>query len=279
MPLYTCERCHYRTELKSDFKKHLQKINPCLETFSTKDSRIILEELLKPKEFQCTHCDKSFAYSQTLARHVKAEHPNISINSHNHTNESHNTTDSHNQSYNTTSTNQSHNTNSLNTTTNNNTTVNIHLNVFGQEQLDHILEDENFLTHCARSITTDGLQKILKSIWCNKEVPENHNVHLKRERKPRLVNVYVDDGEPRWVEKLADDVIDDMIKKGTGILQVHNSKLYRFDEEHTDSDTERYDIRNNALGKISSKARGYQKRRDSVVTELRNLKNDQGKQK
>jgi hypothetical protein len=258
MTNYTCERCHYTTHLRSDYKKHLQKQTSCPSTFSNKDPSVILEGLAHPKAFHCAHCEKSFGYPQSLARHEKNVHQNITIT---HTDSNHhNITENHSNSHN---------------MTNCHNTVNLHLNVFGKEELGHILNDEEFLTECVRNVSGQGLQNIVRSIWCNKNIPENHNVELKRERKPRLVNVFVDDAVSGkgWVEKLADEVIDDMIRKGTGILQVQNNKLYKFDEEMTESDTERYDIRSTAISKLMKKSRGYGKKRDSIVVELRNLKN------
>jgi hypothetical protein len=274
MTNYTCERCRYSTHLRADFKKHLQKQNECPSTYSSVDPQTLLENLLKPKPYPCSHCGKSFGYAQNLSRHEKSEHSSIFINNSqaDHSQNSHNT-ETHTQSHNNTSNSHNHSNNTTTTNTNSNNTVNINLNVFGKEELSHILGDEEFLTQCVRNITGKGLQQIVNSIWCNKDVPENHNVELKRERKPRLVNIYVQDekGE-RWVEKLADEVIDDMIRKGTGILQVHNNKLYKFDEDMTESDTERHDIRSNAISKLMRKSRGYGKKRDSIVVELRNLK-------
>jgi hypothetical protein len=283
MTIYTCERCHYETHLRSDFKRHLEKRIPCPPTHSDIDTKTLLEHLQQPKKYCCEHCDKSFLHARNRWRHIKAEHPNIVS-----TNQSHNTssTETHNHSHNATTTNetntnchntsQSHNTeHSHNTThnTTNNNNVNIHLNVFGKEELSHIIENEEFLTHCVKHITGQGLQKIINSIWCNRDVPENHNVELKRERKPRIVNVFVqDDKGKRWVEKLADDIVDDMIRKGTGILQVHNNKLYQYDEELGSIDIELHDIRTEALTKIANKSRGYSKKRDAIVVELKNHK-------
>lgn len=282
---YVCERCHYTTSRRNNLKKHLEKPLACPPTHSSTETKDLLEDLMKPKAFPCQHCDKSFSYSHNLSRHMRNEHPSIvsqnTAHSHN-TNHSHNhtTTENHSHSHNNSTTNNANTTTNTNTTSdshnNNNNTVNIvNLNVFGQEELGHILNNEELLTRCVRHITGKGLQEIIKNIWCNKDVPENHNVELKRERKPRLVNVYIDDEQgTRWTEKLADEVIDDMIQKGTGILQVHNNKLYRVDEGMTESDIERHDIRDEALTKLKKKTRGYGKKKDSVLVELRNQKKE-----
>jgi hypothetical protein len=271
MTKYRCERCCYETPLKGNLKRHLENVVSCEALYSAISPNELLEELMKSKTYKCSHCEKSFSYSQNRVRHERMEHPEIFVNTAN----SNNHTENHNQSHNNTTTTTTNTTNSHNTTMSNCHNTVINLNVFGKEELSHILEDEEFLTHCVRNITGKGLQNIVNSIWCNKNVPENHNVELKRERKPRLVNVFVDDDKgKRWVEKLADEVIDDMIRKGTGILQVQNNKLYKYDGEMTESDTERHDIRSNAISKIMSKSRGYAKKRDSIVVELRNMKKE-----
>lgn len=279
MPTYTCERCHYTTEKMCNLKKHLQKKVECPSKHSATPLATLLENLLQPKKYHCAHCDKTFAYSQSRARHVRSDHPEVS-SVENHS-QSHNSTETHSQSHNQTHThahnsaNHSHNTTNTTNNISNSPTINIsNLNVFGQEELGHILQNEEFLTRCVRHITGKGLQEIIKSIWCNKAVPENHNVELKRERKPRLVKVFVEDenNDKVWVEKLADEVIDDMIQKGTGILQVHNNQLYKYDEDMTDSDIERHDIRSDALSKIKNKSRGYGRKRDAVLVELKNHK-------
>lgn len=75
MTIYQCERCHYETHLRSDFKRHLEKKVPCPTTHSTIDPTILLENLLKPKAFPCQHCNKSFAFPANLTRHVNKDHP------------------------------------------------------------------------------------------------------------------------------------------------------------------------------------------------------------
>lgn len=75
MTIYQCERCHYTTNHRGNIKKHLEKKLPCPATYSTIDQAILLENLLKPKTFQCKHCDKSFAFPANLTRHINNEHP------------------------------------------------------------------------------------------------------------------------------------------------------------------------------------------------------------
>lgn len=75
MTIYECERCHYSTCFKGNMKKHFQKSIPCPATHSTTDMSILLENLLKPKDFQCRHCSKSFAFLSNLSRHISKEHP------------------------------------------------------------------------------------------------------------------------------------------------------------------------------------------------------------
>jgi hypothetical protein len=292
---YTCERCHYTTHLKSDLVKHLNKKVPCVGEFSDKDVLSIVEDILKPKEYVCYDCNKSFSYNRNLVRHRKEKHPpTVSVvnensnntdnsNSHN-ASESNNTEHSHNNthtehSHNTTTTTNnthSHNTTNNNTTNNiHNPTININLNIFGKEELDHILKDENLLLECLKNARTTGVQKLIQKIWCNDEVPQNQNVQLKREHRPKMVSVYTkeDNQEPQWVEKNAEIIIDQMIEKGTNMLIMYNNKLYRLHcEDACESDEELHDIRTRTLADIRTRKRGYGKFRDLAIGELRKMK-------
>ena len=281
---HTCERCHYSTMFRNDLKKHFNKKIPCQAIYSQISCQDLLEKLTKLKEHKCDCCDKSYSYLSTLTRHKKGVHAEHLLTLENSNNQSNSNNISTSQSYNTS---HSHNTT---TTTHNNTnsnniinnpTININLNVFGQEELQHILEDEDLLLHCLKNAKTTGIPTLIRKIWCNEDVPENNNVQLKRQHKPKLVSVYMkegEDNEPKWIKQDANVIIDQMIEKGTKLLVMHNSKIYNLyceEEEKNVSDDERFDKRNETLTNIKCKKRGYGKHRDHAMSELRKFKEKQ----
>jgi hypothetical protein len=289
MTIYQCERCHYSTDRKTDMMLHLQRKKKCIAEFSDIDSEILLDRLLEKKAFCCDKCPKSFTLSRTLARHKKYKHPehvsteNTSISRNNcHNNNpvssSHNPVSSpHNSSV---SSSYNNTTNTTNIDSHDTYNINIHLNLFGQEQLEYLLQDETFLLECLRKVGSTGVPDIVKKIWCNKETPENSNVQLKREYKPKLVKVFMKENEnesPKWVVKQATEIVDKMIEKGTGILVCHNNKLYydiSSSGDNNESDDERYDLRSSHLADIRTKKRGTGKVKDAVILNLREFKKD-----
>jgi uncharacterized C2H2 Zn-finger protein len=77
MTIYQCERCHYTTDRRNNFQKHLEKTIPCSPTHSDTKLSVLLESLMKPKAFQCEQCEKSFSFLKNLTRHIDTEHPSI----------------------------------------------------------------------------------------------------------------------------------------------------------------------------------------------------------
>lgn len=77
--VYECERCHYRTIFKSNFKNHIKKRIPCPDEFSNISQQEILERFNEiynaPKKFSCPHCSKAFSHISTLCHHKNQTHP------------------------------------------------------------------------------------------------------------------------------------------------------------------------------------------------------------
>jgi len=70
--MFTCPRCLYSTDKKSNLKKHLLKPSPCTFLHSNKDRQDIIDELDKKKpKNTCMNCNKKFAFASGLSKHKK----------------------------------------------------------------------------------------------------------------------------------------------------------------------------------------------------------------
>lgn len=260
--IFECPRCHYSTNHRSHFKSHIEKKNICPAKFAD----VSLDGLLKKKESEhmCPECDKCFSHKTSLTRHMKCH---VIATTTTQTN-SHNTTQNNSHNTNNTSNNitQSHNANSFNTTLNVQT-----LNVFGEEDLSHIV-DELLTRRLKALLSPDGLSALVKDIHFNNRVPENKNVKLVREHHPALMKVWkknaTSDTES-WVEMPARDVIDMLIQSKKELLIQHNNKIIRIAQEEIDTiDDEKeqetaqgelrdtVDLRNSKFQGLSQKEKG-----------------------
>jgi hypothetical protein len=271
MATYICPRCHHSTNHKWNFIKHLNKAKTCDSNYSNipiEDIMNLLDspEIKKIKEhtknkFVCDVCDKDFTKASNLSRHKKTHINMENANANTVATDSNNCNNTSN-SHNTTTTN-SHNINIENLT--------INLRPFGQERIDHVEEDPEFLLKCLQNISNDGLPDLIKAIFFNNDVPENKNLKLgKTLSMGKTLQVCIlKDGDLKWEHKDADQILDTIIDKGCRILIRHNNTLYSIDnidpdEEMTRSERilqaeelDRLDERNNKLTRICRKERGY----------------------
>lgn len=67
MPFYHCKCCDYETHIKTHYTKHIKtkKHLNCIQNVS------IVDNISKPKKYQCQYCNKSYKYSQGLSKHIK----------------------------------------------------------------------------------------------------------------------------------------------------------------------------------------------------------------
>lgn len=282
---YTCPRCAYKTDQRPHYVDHLNKKKTCPAVLEDIPVSMILQELNKPKAFCCTSCDKSFSYPHGLRRHIKVAHAetsntlNTSITNANTTNTNTtntNTTSSHNNSHshnNTTNNAHCQNTNCENTY---NCPITINLNVYGNERIDYIEENTELLTKHLKEVSRNGIPDLIERIFLNKEVPENHNVKLKREHHPKLFEVFVSNGTEggEWKHMKADEIINDMIHKGLDIMIRQNGNMLSVSNNPTSKERDDFDWRNNTINNIKTKKRGsrYVPIRDMVMTRFRESK-------
>lgn len=66
---YNCPRCHYKTNDRYHFTKHLNRKTPCPSQYSERSQADILTSI--EKAHKCPHCNKSFTLQTNLDRHEK----------------------------------------------------------------------------------------------------------------------------------------------------------------------------------------------------------------
>lgn len=295
--VYCCPRCHYETQNRAKYVRHLQRATLCPNPYSSDSPQDILKNLVAEHELKkihvCSQCQARFAYKKNLDHHIATLHKDLNgdnnhynstdNNHHNSTadNNHHNSSDNnhHNSSdnnhHNTTAT-QSYNTtnNDNHSTTNNNTTNNtitgnsitININPVGAEEIKHILEDSEFLTKCLRNVLQSGMKDLIEKIHLDPEHPENNNITLQRIKHPAKMKVLTKEEKeatPSWKEISADQALHQIIYRGCDILVRHNNRLYRIKEEigeATIDDEERYCDRNEKLTDLKKQKRGVYSR-------------------
>jgi hypothetical protein len=242
---------------------HLRKKSVCDPVYSDIDVSTVIshleEEYNTSKPHACRDCGKRFSYKSGLYRHL-GTHKQATPTTH--------------ATVKVTGNNNVTNTTVNNVTNNYNLSQNVTINVLpmGQEDISHVLEDTEFLTKCLKNVLLDGIPNLVEKIYMDPETPKNHNVLLKRIKKPGTMLVLVKtpgNDTPEWVEKPLNTTLDEMIEKGSGILIKHNNHIYRISH-----DEELWDDRSTKLSNVRSKKRGvYGNIRDGVLCKVKNNRN------
>ena len=251
---YTCSRCLYHTNNRTHYSNHLRKKTPCDTLHSTTPITELLSVLDHDKEFKCPHCKKSFSQIQGLSRHKKvhANDPVVTINNNNITDNSHN---------------NSHNVNIENL----NLTVSVQLLPFGKEDTVSIQNDMEFMNRCVQAGIEKAIPAIVKQIFLNENLPQNHNVKLGKEHHPAEMKVYKTDiatGVPAWELAPRSVVLQELVDKGATVLQTHNNLLLNT-SDGTEEAKENYDRRNTKIINVKSKRRGTASVKDAVLSKFK----------
>jgi hypothetical protein len=98
-------------------------------------------------------------------------------------------------------------------TVTNSTTNNITINNYGSENIDHILQDHEFMTRCVKTMLSEGIPELLRKIHFDDEHPENQNVRL-RSLKRDLMEIFAD----RWKVVPGTKTTEKLIHKGLRLL-------------------------------------------------------------
>ena len=256
--MFECEHCGYSTKISSNFKKHRNRINPCYKSnkcditeaknntqlaknntqlaknntqlaknnthdnknqcckcyniFTRPSYKKIHEEKCKGVDsLTCPICYMRFDYQVAKYRHMKSKtcKPYQTIN---------NTTINNN-----------------NTIHNNiiNNTQNISINVFGKEDLSHLLKD-NDLIYRINNYSKDGvygLVKMIDDIYLNKENPENHTIIKPCERGEGL---YIRDSDNEWVYREYEDVKQILVNSLDKYIDMYHKAKKEFDIKLTE---------------------------------------------
>ena len=237
MVFYTCDKCHYTTEHKHNYIKHLNRKNPCIPqndnmvttlTNPHKPSQIPHKTLTNPSQIptnpnndnDCIYCGKSFKRKDNLKRHMESyckimKSQMTSIESEKSalidktaalelkTTELENQIKKLNKDLKSKPQNIITNNNNNNTQNNINNTINI--NSYGNESIEHL--NSGYLKDLI-GLPYTAVQKLIKDIHCNPKVPENHNLR-KRNKKDKYIEYY--DGKQWKIEdkrKQLDHLVD-----------------------------------------------------------------------
>jgi hypothetical protein len=201
---HTCHKCSKIFARKSNLARH-ETTCKYVETTEVNNS------------LQCETCKKTFQTAKGKYQHIKnvscdgfydtcAENINVVNNS---------------VQYNQT-------TNNIDNSVHNTQTNNIHINVFGQEDLSYLLKDTG-MVYRINNYSKEGvygLVKMIDEIFMNKERPENNTLIKPQERGEGLYIRQNDDWEYREYEDVKDSIVSSLdryidmyhkVKKGNNI--------------------------------------------------------------
>ena len=143
-----------------------------------------------------------------------------------------------------------HNTHNTNNTTNietQNNTINIHINAFGQENIDYL--DEKAIVSCINRIYK-SVPAILEKINFDTEHPENHNIKITNKKLP-YASVMGDNQKWKTVDKK--DAIETMVFNGYNLLDEKypdtKSEISDRKQEHFESFQDKFESEDKELRK------------------------------
>lgn len=241
---YNCERCGYTTNVLCNFKSHLKRKNQCYDLSSCgKSCYTLLEPYEKDRsnfKFVCEFCDRRFETSQGKYQHKQHcknkeifDEKDQLINTLQAKiaelqNTSQSTTINNNNTINNNTINQN---NTINENTiNQNITITIVVNNFGNECLDHVINDNAFLDKCMKELQTTALSNIVNKLYYDKDHPENHTIFLKNIKRNEVM--VHEDGE--WRSRTFHETIPKLIYNGQRVLNTHLPKHMEEQAKHSD---------------------------------------------
>jgi hypothetical protein len=220
---YTCEKCGYNTDKKSNYDNHQKRKTPCVsvQPITTQllnvsanvsnVSNVSKQVSIEADSLTCQFCRKSFKHRSSKSRHVR-----FCTSRHNHDIEQGETDIEvlKKEILNLkmelqTKTNITHTTvNQINNGVINNN--NITINAFGQEDVSYISGHPNFqrfMVKCIKQSTQGVCEYMLKKHF-HPNHPENHNIR-KLNRKDNFIEYF--DGR-NWTVNVCDEMFHDIFR-------------------------------------------------------------------
>ena len=193
---YTCERCDYKTKVLCNLKTHLTKKKQCQDILQSGKTTNQLYEALKVDKsnynHKCEYCDAAFNSRQGKHQHIQhckakiinddkdkiIEELRTQLTNNNNTSNVVSGGISNNASTSTGNITQNQNINITN-----NITQNIFvINNFGNENIEHILNDKDLLDKCMQELSSSSIENIVRKIYYDDNYPENHTIFGKNIR-------------------------------------------------------------------------------------------------
>jgi hypothetical protein len=196
---FTCPRCHFVTDHKPTFKRHVFRGRSCKPSPGCRDVCLdeIRENMFPTKDrFMCSICTKGYNSAQGLQLHCLKVHKTDPPT--------------------TSKTKNINNGTVVNGDNANVAQTNFHTHIhmprnFGEEDVSYISKE--YLTQIAHCFST-GLAELMRNVHFHPEHPENHNVRLACKRDKIIEKVK--DG--KWVKSSHDQIEKAMVNTGSKMV-------------------------------------------------------------
>ena len=222
-----------------------QNVIKCKLNISKNEIKCKAEKL---KIFKCKYCNKCFKHRQSKYNHEKYKRCKInSINITKLTEEIELLKERNKNLINR----LEQNIQMTNTTNIENQQINIHINNYGNENLDYITKD--FITRILKGPYV-AVQKLIKHIHFNPQHPENSNIKITNKKLP-FASVYKNN---KWEVRNKKEVIEDIVDKSYNILdseffETNNKKLSNTQKQRYIKFQKKYDTKEKSLKKKLNK--------------------------
>ncbi len=274
--MHRCMRCGYEATTRQNLMKHITKESVCnniLDDITKEDMMAQLTMAAQSRYstvacHECTWCQRRYRHMPSLYRHKHTcparpdtaaadEGVRSATQSDIHNTDNNGATVTGQQTAGDHSTNNVTTTDDHSTTTNNNnnsstndqsTNIHVTINHYGNESIDHILENHDFMKRCAKSMLYQGIPNLLQKIHFDDEHPENQNVKL-RSIKRDLMEIFSED---RWKVVPGTQTTEQLIHKGCRLLGDFYDTIMRLDIVD-DETAEREDEYQRTMMKVTGK--------------------------